>query len=388
MLTGLDEVDGERLLTVRLSGATIDADTVDLLGAVLADAAHGRPDNVVLRFDGDGDGEAVTGDFPSWPGGARRADMRYLGRWDEAISRLSRLEAKTFAAYDGRVGAAAVQIGLVTDLRLASTRSRLSLGSLPEGRSPGMGAYWLPKFMRARELATFERPRGKAPDRADFWIVRGWLLVELIACAATGHIVAWLIQFFIVLWFNTFLVVASHDFEEADDEEAELAAIPERLRDDWAVRQICLSYDLKVVGNRWVDLFLSAGLSPHRVHHVLPYQGSGFANLATESTVREVCEENGIVWERPRNLLFERFPAVMKHYLLCPVKAAPPRPPAMPATAQPVPRAASSSPAAAGARAGGGLRLAAGRRAVPLHGRRLPRGGRLTGSVPKVTPAG
>ena len=39
-----------------------------------------------------------------------------------------------------------------------------------------------------------------------------------------------------------------------------------------------------------------------------------------------MCEEAGIVWERPRNLIFERFPAVIKHYLLCPVKPAPPRP--------------------------------------------------------------
>ena len=75
-----------------------------------------------------------------------------------------------------------------------------------------------------------------------------------------------------------------------EDRRRRLAAIPEPLRNDWAARQICLSYDLSVVGNRWIDLFLSAGLSPHRVHHVLPYQGSGFANLATEATVREVCE--------------------------------------------------------------------------------------------------
>ena len=113
-------------------------------------------------------------------------------------------------------------------------------------------------------------------------------MIEFAACLATGHIVAWLVQFFLTLWFNTFLVVASHDFEESNS-EAELAVIPEPLRDDWAARQICLSYDLSVVGNRWIDLFLSAGLSPHRVHHVLPYQGSGFANLATEDTVREVC---------------------------------------------------------------------------------------------------
>jgi hypothetical protein len=146
---------------------------------------------------------------------------------------------------------------------------------------------------------------------------------------ATGHIVAWLVQFVLALWFNTFLVVASHDFEGSNT-EAELAAIPEPLRNDWAARQICLSYDLSVVGNRWIDLFLSAGLSPHRVHHVLPYQGSGFANLAAEDAVREVCAQVGIAWARPRNLIFDRFPAVMKHYLLCPVKTPPPPPFSMP----------------------------------------------------------
>jgi fatty acid desaturase len=183
--------------------------------------------------------------------------------------------------------------------------------------------------LRGRELALFEQPKGKAPVRADFWLIRFWLAIEFAACLATGHIVAWLVQFFVTLWFNTFLVVASHDFEDPDS-EAELAVIPGPLRDDWAARQICLSYDLSVIGNRWIDLFLSAGLSPHRVHHVLPYHGSGFANLATEETVREVCAEAGIAWERPRNLIFERFPAVIRHYLFCPVKPAPPRQPAMP----------------------------------------------------------
>ncbi len=184
---------------------------------------------------------------------------------------------------------------------------------------------------RAIEIAKFERPmrNGSAtPDaiRTDFWLIRAWIVAEFVACLVTGHIVAWLIQFVITLWFNTFLVVASHDFEESTTEE-ELAAIPERLRNDWAAQQIGLSYDLTVVGNRWIDLFLSAGLSPHRVHHVLPWQGSGFANIASEQTVKEVCAQVGIAWQRPRNLLFDRFPAVMKHYLLCPAKPAPPPPP-------------------------------------------------------------
>jgi fatty acid desaturase len=203
---------------------------------------------------------------------------------------------------------------------------------------------------RAREIAKFERPRrntSPTPDavRTDFWLIRAWIVVEFAACLATGHIVAWLVQFFITLWFNTFLVVASHDFEEETTPEEELAGIPEPLRNDWAAQQIGLSYDLTIVGNRWIDLFLSAGLSPHRVHHVLPWQGSGFANLASEDTVRDVCAQVGIAWERPRNLIFGRFPAVMKHYLLCPAKPAPPPPPAFPAGPPPPPPPVESLPA-------------------------------------------
>jgi enoyl-CoA hydratase/carnithine racemase len=73
--------------------------------------------------------------------------MRYFARWDQTLSRISRLKVKTFAAYTARVGAAAVQAGLVMDLRVASGQARLALGSLAEGRFPGMGAYWLPKFV-------------------------------------------------------------------------------------------------------------------------------------------------------------------------------------------------------------------------------------------------
>jgi hypothetical protein len=72
---------------------------------------------------------------------------------------------------------------------------------------------------------------------------------------------------------------------------------------------------------------------------VLPWQGSGFANLASEQTVKEVCAQVGIAWQRPRNLIFERFPAVMKHYLLCPAKPAtlPPPPAFHPGSPPPPP---------------------------------------------------
>jgi fatty acid desaturase len=192
--------------------------------------------------------------------------------------------------------------------------------------------------LRAREIARFERRRPTPENgvpfmqdafRADFWLIRAWIVAEFALCLATGHIVAWLVQFVLTLWLNTFMVVASHDFEESASEE-ELAAIPEPLRNDWAAQQIGLSYDLSVVGNRWIDLWLSAGLSPHRVHHVLPWQGSGFANLASEDVVREVCAEVGIAWARPRNLILDRFPAVIRHYMTCPVKTAFPPPPMQP----------------------------------------------------------
>jgi fatty acid desaturase len=189
-------------------------------------------------------------------------------------------------------------------------------------RIPG---YTLHKFgicilglmMRGMEIAFFERDKGVF--RSDFWFIRLWLVAEFIACLVSGQVVAWGAQFVLSLWFNTFLVVASHDFE-GKHEEQQLAALPEHLRDDWAARQIVLSYDLSVVGIRWIDVFLSAGLSPHRVHHVLPSQVSGFANIASEDAVREACAEAGIAWERPRHLLWERFPSIMKHYLLSPAK--------------------------------------------------------------------
>ncbi len=219
--------------------------------------------------------------------------------------------------------------------------------------------------LRGREIAKYERPKVDGSSdkpqvaadsaRTDFWIMRAWILAEFGLCLGTGHLVAWLLQFFFTLWFNTFLVVASHDFEDSKSEEEEVSVIPRPLRNDWAANQICLSYDLSVVGVRWIDLFLSAGLSPHRVHHVLPWQRSGFANLASEAKVREVCEEVGIAWERPRNLIFERFPAVVRHYLLCPVKAAPlsgapstPPPPTGEVSMDPAPGGQMSMPPALG----------------------------------------
>ena len=153
MLTALRESDNERVLTVQIDVALMDAEVVSALASVLDDVEHDGIENLVLQFSGTTN--SVAGDFPTWPPGPERSDIRYFGRWDETLARISRLNTKTFAAYDGRVGAAAVHVGLVMDLRLASVQARLALGNLAEGRFPGMGGHWLPKFIglgNARKL--------------------------------------------------------------------------------------------------------------------------------------------------------------------------------------------------------------------------------------------
>jgi enoyl-CoA hydratase/carnithine racemase len=146
MLTVARDRHRERVLTVQIHDAAIDTEVVSGLGSVLNDVEHGGIENLVLQFGGGPD--SVAGDFPFCGGPDEgRSDIRFFARWDETLARISRLKAKTFAAYDGRVGAAAVHVGLVMDLRLASATARLALGSLADGRFPGMAAYWLPKFV-------------------------------------------------------------------------------------------------------------------------------------------------------------------------------------------------------------------------------------------------
>jgi hypothetical protein len=184
----------------------------------------------------------------------------------------------------------------------------------------GMCAFAIP-YLGGKIV--FQPLKGVPPHiRPDFWTVRVFLLFELMVCAVTGHVLAWLVQFALTLWLNTYLVIASHDFENTRGDEL-LGGLPAHLRGDWAAQQIGSSYDLSVVGNRWIDVFLSAGLSPHRVHHVLPYQGSGFANIASEQAVRRACEAAGIAWEPPRNFLLERVPSISKFLFLSRAPAPP-----------------------------------------------------------------
>ena len=139
------------------------------------------------------------------------------------------------------------------------------------------------------------------------------MLGELILFTIKGDFIAWLGQFLLTLWLTTFLVLASHGFqEERTDKEINWE------EEDWAALQIENSCDLSIIGNRYIDCFLSAGLSPHRVHHVLPQQKSGFANIISEDIVREEAVKFNIEWLQPKNFFFDRLPSLANQYLASP----------------------------------------------------------------------
>ena len=71
-----------------------------------------------------------------------------------------------------------------------------------------------------------------------------------------------------------------------------------------------------MIGNRYVDCFLSAGLSSHRVHHVLPFQRSGFANIVTEDVMREEAAKFGVEWLPAKSSVTDRLPKLCRTYLL------------------------------------------------------------------------
>lgn len=156
--------------------------------------------------------------------------------------------------------------------------------------------------------------RGALPHFLGSSGVRLLLVGELVVFVAAGDGWAWVLQFVATLWVSTFLVVASHDF---DDEAGD-----RRVEEDWGTDQLEHADDLKVVGNRYVDCFLSAGLSSHRVHHVLPFQRSGFANIVTEDVLREEAARFGIEWLPARSFLTDRLPKLCRTYLLSPSRQA------------------------------------------------------------------
>ena len=152
--------------------------------------------------------------------------------------------------------------------------------------------------------------RGALPHFIGSSGVRLLLLGEMVVFALAGDFWAWALQFVVTVWVSTFLVVASHDFEE------DVGPIAPDGDEDWAMDQVVHADDLKVVGNRYVDCFLSAGLSSHRVHHVLPFQRSGFANIVTEDVLREEAAKFGVEWLPAKSFVTDRLPKLCRTYLL------------------------------------------------------------------------
>lgn len=145
--------------------------------------------------------------------------------------------------------------------------------------------------------------------------VRLLLVSELVVFAIAGDFWPGALQFVATLWVSTFLVVASHEFE--DDTQG--GAVN---GEDWGIDQLEHANDLTVIGNRYVDCFLSAGLSSHRVHHVLPFQRSGFANIVTEDVLREEAAKFGVEWLPAKGFITDRLPRLCRKYLLTPSRQA------------------------------------------------------------------
>ena len=106
------------------------------------------------------------------------------------------------------------------------------------------------------------------------------------------------------------MVVSSHDFTSVEDPETR----------DWGRFQILNAHDMTITGCKYVDVFLSAGLSEHRSHHVFPYQRSGFANIATTPLLERAARAHGIAWDAPKGLFSAILPAVVASYVWAPVQ--------------------------------------------------------------------
>ena len=89
----------------------------------------------------------------------------------------------------------------------------------------------------------------------------------------------------------------------------------------WVVYDVQLlnAHDMKITGNPWVDCFLSAGLSPHRAHHIFPYQKSAFANYYSNRILSAAAKEHGLPWCAPKGWFTEIFPEVWRMYLSAPL---------------------------------------------------------------------
>lgn len=159
-----------------------------------------------------------------------------------------------------------------------------------------------------RVLCLFD-PHGIIPLKfIEYLGMRILLFTEFVFACYCGMFHVWAIQFFLTVWWNMFVIVSSHEFENQTDPDTSIPI------EDWAIYQIKNCIDMVVVGNAYLDCFLTGGLGPHRVHHVVPAQQSGFANVVCEELFAKASKDFGVDWGTPQNFLLERLPVLMKYY--------------------------------------------------------------------------
>ncbi|KAJ1448538.1 hypothetical protein M885DRAFT_538832 [Pelagophyceae sp. CCMP2097] len=164
-----------------------------------------------------------------------------------------------------------------------------------------------PRIRRLHKAGVLKQSR--PPMLWHFWAVHLLLFVEMATAVSTSRFLVWGAQFFVSLWFNTLLVVSSHDFTETFEPDQK----------DWARFQVLNTHDIYLTGSPWVDSLLSAGLAEHRAHHIFPYQKSAFANIYSTKYLKEAALEHGMEWHAHLSFFTDVLPGVVREYLFAPV---------------------------------------------------------------------
>jgi cytochrome b involved in lipid metabolism len=210
----------------------------------------------------------------------------------------------SLTAFDGHVMLHHAYTQSAADVKTSFFFSMLSLPTI--WRIPGYTLHKLGNMLFGNLARGIQIHFSERSDigifHESFWYMRALLMVEFWGSVYTGQLFAWSLQYFFSLWFNTWMVLSSHEFEHYGNENP---------GNDWGAFQVLNSYDMQIIGNPYIDLFLSAGLSPHRAHHLLPNQPSGLANIASEPIIRDTMKDFGLEWVRPKNFWVDRLPIIM-----------------------------------------------------------------------------
>jgi hypothetical protein len=175
------------------------------------------------------------------------------------------------------------------------------------------GEFFSGHLIRIRNFEYRTLSKAQRFKEAQLIVFRCIMLAEFFWALFCFKWQIWCLQFFCTVWLNMFLIVASHDFEVVREDQSYVGL-------DWGIFQVQHALDTYITGVQAVDLFLSAGLSCHRVHHCLPYQKSGFANIVSLPAVKSTCEEFGVEWAPARNLILDRWFPLMWYYLTAPAQ--------------------------------------------------------------------